>query len=95
MAPDNIARALPEDGLADDWRLPPGVQTLSVWLRCGCRNTPQARPVHFTAYAYRLMQQGGLFGPDDIVGSYWCRRCKEPLAIRLRDLHWPSKVRRP
>ena len=67
----------------------PGIATVSVFLRCECyRREPQARPVHFTVYAVRKMRT--IFEPDDIVASHWCRKCKNPLAIRLSDLHLPD-----
>lgn len=77
------------DAADQDWRLPAGTQTVSIWLRCRCRDQPTARPVHFTVAAVRLMRT--LFKAADIVGSFWCRKCKEPTAIRMRDLHVPHE----
>lgn len=82
-----------EPNWSERWRLPPGVQTVSVWLTCPCRPMAQARPVHFTLAAVKRFHE--VFGPEDIIGSYWCRKCKQPLAIRIGDLVEPGAGLRP
>lgn len=73
------------DGLtAPDYRLDPATETLRVKVACGCG----ARSIGFQLAALALAPlRRAALAPDAVVGSWYCRDCKELVKVTAAHLH--------